>query len=141
MDNATVGQIITFLTVIAGFIYQAYREQRQRRWDVEDRLQVAMLSHQQHEAATTARQDIKAAMVENTELTRAAITSADNAYHEANTVNVKIQQLAESANAAIQAEQRGERRSTDAVRADLKVGQALGLTGLGHPPDVSEGSR
>jgi len=131
MDNAAIGQIITFLTVIAGFIYQAYREQRQRRWDVEDRTQVAAVTDERHQAATTDRRDIKAAMAENTELTKAAIASADNAYHEANTVNVKIERLAESANAAIKAEQSGERRSSDAVRADLKVAQGLGWT----PPE------
>jgi hypothetical protein len=74
------------------------------------------------------------ALAENTGLTRAAIASADSAFHEANTVNVKIERLATSANAAIAAEVKGERRLSDAVKADLKTAHGLGLL----PPKDTE---
>jgi len=139
MTDAAQLQLITLGSVVAGFIYQAWREARQRRWDVEDRALLAAKADAQQLHATAARNDLAVALAENTGLTRAgndlakaAIASADNAFHEANTVNVKIERLATSANAAIAAEIHGERRLTDAVRADLKTAEGLGL--LGRPP-------
>jgi seryl-tRNA synthetase len=34
---AVIGQIIILLTTIAGFLYTIYRENRNRRWDLQDR--------------------------------------------------------------------------------------------------------
>jgi hypothetical protein len=41
MDPGTIAQLVTLATVIVGFFYQAYRETRQRRWDLEDRIALA----------------------------------------------------------------------------------------------------
>jgi hypothetical protein len=127
MTDAAQLQLITLFSVIAGLVYQEIRASRQRRWDVEDRALLAVKADQQALHATTARNDMAVALAENTGLTKAAIASADNAFHEANTVNTKIERLATSANAAIAAEVKGERRLTDTVRADLKTATDLGL--------------
>jgi hypothetical protein len=143
VDHAAIYQIVTFFSLIAGFVYQAYRENRQRRWDLEDRKELASalaatsIKVDRHaQLAAASRAEMATALEVNTVLTQAAITSADNAFHEANSVNVKIHRLAESANAAIQLEKLGERRASDHVRADVMVAADLGLRAPG--PHTSE---
>src|SRR5688572_11512617 len=35
--GTVLGQLVLLLTTIAGFVYTVYRENRNRRWDLEDR--------------------------------------------------------------------------------------------------------
>jgi coproporphyrinogen III oxidase-like Fe-S oxidoreductase len=120
MTDAAQLQLITLVSLIVGFAYQAYRDTRQRRWDVEDRARLAIKADEQVAHAVTSRNEMALALAENTGLTKAA-------FAEANHVNIKIERLATSANAAIAAEQHGERRLSDAIRADLVVAKDLGL--------------
>lgn len=69
---AVVGQIVTFLTVIVGFVYQYLRESRRHRWDAEQRREIAA--------------EALAAIENNTEVSR-------EAFKEANDVNLKIHAL------------------------------------------------
>jgi hypothetical protein len=72
-------QWITLLTVIVGFVYQAWREQRNRRWDKEDRAELAALAARGNKALGE-KIDV------NTEI-------STRAFHEANSVNLKIEKL------------------------------------------------
>lgn len=44
-----IGQAVIFLTTIAGFLYNIHRENRQRRWDLEDREYARQKIHQKVE--------------------------------------------------------------------------------------------
>jgi cell division protein FtsX len=105
MDTGTV----TLVTVIAGFLYQTWRDERRRKWDVEDRLAIALTlaQHTTQTATTLAEQQVataatvaEALAVKTTETAeRLAAAIADNtkistdAFHEANTVNLKLQAI------------------------------------------------
>ncbi len=125
MDTGTV----TLATVIAGFLYQTWRDERRRKWDVEDRLAVALALAQHttdtattlaaHTVATaaTVAEALAVKTTATTEQLQAAI--ADNtristdAFHEANTVNLKIEKLGLEHNAL----------ERIAVAEDLKYGR------------------
>lgn len=88
---------ITFYTLIAGFLFQLYREHRQRKWDVEDRAKIALtlISEAKSVAkkvvdaaavATVERQQLRQAVDQNTDI-------STRAFHEANTVNQKLETL------------------------------------------------
>lgn len=101
MDTGTV----TLITVIGGLVYQAWRAERQRKWDVEDRLSIAVTLAKHSESLVKGMVTDSAATAE----TLAAHTSktserlegliAENtkistdAFHEANTVNLKLEKL------------------------------------------------
>lgn len=73
MESAAVlGQVLTFLAVIAGFINQYLREARRHRWDVDERKFTA--------------KSLTKHIEENTEISRVA-------FKEANDVNLKIHAL------------------------------------------------
>jgi hypothetical protein len=91
---AVIGQVLTFLTVIAGFIFQYLRETRQHVWDQEQRIAIAKNVLATQEAAATVLA-LKAAETEarlaaqienNTEVSKLA-------FKEANDVNNKIHAL------------------------------------------------
>ena len=101
MDSATV----TLITVIGGLIYNAWRVERQRKWDVADRLAIAATLAKHSESLvkgmavdsaataealathTTATSDrLEGLIAENTKI-------STDAFHEANTVNLKLEQL------------------------------------------------
>ncbi len=86
MSDTAIGQLIIFLTTIAGFIFTLYRENRNRRWDREDREQKAVQLAAKVEAAHTAISD---KIDENTMISR-------EAFKEANDVNRKIATLTEA---------------------------------------------
>lgn len=107
MDSVTIGQLITFLTVLLGFLLQYVREGRQRKWDLEDRRLARELVREETRATA---QDLKNATVEtakklaeetaetfNSHSTKLAgmieanTEISKSAFHEANSVNVKIQ--------------------------------------------------
>ena len=107
VTDVAIIQGITFLTVIAGFAYQAYRETRQRRWVIEDR---KVLAATVIKVAATAEQlvlekadELHAAIKENTEI-------STQAFHEANGVKETLVALGLEHN-LLQGEQ---------LRADLK---------------------
>ena len=83
-------QWITLLTVIAGFCYQAYRETRQRRWDREDRKELAktvvLTASKVAEKVEAVHVQLGEAITVNTEI-------STKAFHEANSVNLKIEKL------------------------------------------------
>ncbi len=95
-------EFITFLTVIVGFLYQAWREWRkerrqdiQRQWDLEDRVQLAM------RVAETKRATLHA-IAENTVITneakqeaQKAFTKGEEAWTEANNLTDKFTKLVE----------------------------------------------
>jgi hypothetical protein len=91
---AVIGQVLTFLTVIAGFIFQYLRETRQHKWEQDQRIDIAHKALATQEATAkdlatkTAEAEARlAAQIENnTEVSRSA-------FREANDVNNKIHAL------------------------------------------------
>ena len=85
---------ITFLTVLAGFIYQLYRETRQRKWDKEDRdevkRQLLLNSHVLETKVAETKEQTLAAIADNTLHTIEVKQEARAAYREANAVNLKL---------------------------------------------------
>jgi len=57
-----VGQIITFLTLVFGIVVTLYREQRNHRWDVEERALVAAAVKTDREALATTVTDTSTAL-------------------------------------------------------------------------------
>jgi hypothetical protein len=103
LSAPAVGQIILFLTTVLGFVITIYRENRNRRWDLEDRERTAKALVAQVDTVsktlatkTAASHDALATKIdENTELTATAISKASDAYKEANDVNQKLARLTE----------------------------------------------
>lgn len=75
MDPATIGIIITFATLVLTSILQYMREGRNRRWDMETKQ--ALVEHVEKVAGK---------VDENTDI-------STKAFHEANTVNIKLEKL------------------------------------------------
>lgn len=71
-----IAQAFGFLAVLTGFLYQAFVASRDRRWAQKDLQKQAEQQAQHQEKLISSIADVK--------------TSADAAYKEANTVNVKI---------------------------------------------------
>ena len=90
MTDVVVLQIGTFLTVIAGFAYQAFRESRQRKWDVEDR---RLLAINVSDAAKKAESHVLDAACEIHDAIKVNTEISTKAFHEANSVNLKIEKL------------------------------------------------
>jgi hypothetical protein len=92
-----VGQLVILVTTIAGFLYNIYRENRNRRWDIEDRERVRRdisekvdQSKRELASATLATHHTLIEKIdENTEVSK-------QAFHEANDVNQKIANLAKA---------------------------------------------
>jgi hypothetical protein len=63
-------QLFTFLAVVAGFVYQGYRESRQRRWDLQDRKAA-------RDAADTKALALSEAIEENTRISVATATQTE----------------------------------------------------------------
>lgn len=112
MESSSVAQIITLLTVIAGFWFQIYRENRNRKWDLEDRSAarkrlddtttgLAARTEALHADAEVGRRIIAEKIDANTVISQQAFT-------EANNVNMKIASIgadllkAEQAKAKVQ---------------------------------------
>jgi hypothetical protein len=89
MTSADTAQWITFLTLVLGFLAQIYRENRQRKWDQEDRVEIASRAAQ-HVSRETAK--LGKAIDLNTDI-------STKAFHEANSVNLKIQAIGVEHNA------------------------------------------
>lgn len=70
--GSILGQALILLTTIATFVYNLYREKRQRKWDLEDR----RLAREEQARRTT---EVKDAITENTNVTVAAAVQADAA--------------------------------------------------------------
>lgn len=80
---AVIGQVLTFLTVIAGFAYQYMRDAQRHKWDQEERKSIAeaaLATGQQTERRLSNQID------ENTQVSRTA-------FKEANDVNLKLHAL------------------------------------------------
>ena len=97
MDGATITSLVTLATIVIGFMVQIYRENRNRRWDLADRAELAAkvednryilaakMEDNRHHVAATAN-ELKTLIHENTQI-------STNAFHEANTVNIKLEKL------------------------------------------------
>ena len=90
MSDVAIVQGVMFLTVLAGFVGQWLREARQRRWDVEDRRRLAesVLA-----AAMKAERSVLAKTTELHEAIEKNTKISTKAFHEANSVNLKIESL------------------------------------------------
>lgn len=88
IPGTMVGQIIIFLTTVAGFLFNIYRENRNRRWDLEDRarareetmrhttiaaVEVKKELDKQTRVVGQAHRELKQAIEENTALTAAVV--------------------------------------------------------------------
>jgi uncharacterized protein YpuA (DUF1002 family) len=101
MTDAAQLQLITLLTVIAGMIAQAVREARHRRWDLEDRARLADKVVTEAEKVATivtgaaSRLEVQTAghVKQLTDDIAANTKVSTDAFHEANSVNMKIQKL------------------------------------------------
>lgn len=83
-ENALIiGQIVILITTLAGFWRQLYRENRNRKWDVEDRnltrIELQTAAQDRKKIAEAVTSQIK----ENTEI-------STKAFEEANHVNQKL---------------------------------------------------
>lgn len=105
---AIIGQIVTLITLVYNSKQQRLREERNHRWEVEDRAALATKVVQTSDAlaakvlqtsdalASTVVQTtagIQAAIADNTIKTEQATTAAHEAFKEANNVNNKISDL------------------------------------------------
>jgi hypothetical protein len=86
MNETMLGQIILFLTTISGFAYQIYKENRKRRWEVEDRAALAVKVEEVKQNAAVAHDELVHKIEENTSISA-------NAFNVANHVNEKIAKL------------------------------------------------
>lgn len=98
-------QWITLLIVIAGFLYQEIRLSRQRKWDKEDRVELAKKVVTEAERVAThiasESQRTREELAVNTRI-------SEKAFYEANSINEKIRQLGLDQNAIML--KRGEDR-------------------------------
>jgi cbb3-type cytochrome oxidase subunit 3 len=86
--------VINFLTLVAGYFISIYRENRRRRWDIEDRARLALelkvKTAEQAEALSnqmkTQHETIEQMISDNTEV-------SVKAFQEANGVNEKLAQI------------------------------------------------
>lgn len=108
MTDFQVTQIVIVITGLLTVVVPLYREQRNRRWDLEDRERTARdLAVKTQAAADLVRSEVVAAqnlvsrqteilstkIADNTDLTAQAKDAAHQAYQEANHVNLKIAAL------------------------------------------------
>lgn len=108
MTDFQVTQIVILITGLLTVVIPLYREQRNRRWDLEDRERTARdLAAKTQAAADLVRSEVVAAqqlvtkqtdmlrdrISDNTDLTSQAKDAAHQAYQEANHVNLKIAAL------------------------------------------------
>jgi hypothetical protein len=94
IPGTMIGQIIIFLTTVAGFLFNIYRENRNRRWDLEDRarareetmhrttiaaVEVKRELDKQSRVVGQVHQELKQAIEDNTALTAAIVDKTINA--------------------------------------------------------------
>jgi hypothetical protein len=94
LPGTLVGQIIIFLTTVAGFLFNVYRENRNRRWDLEDRarareetmhrtnvaaVEVKKELDKQSRVVGQVHRELKQAIEDNTALTAAIVDKTINA--------------------------------------------------------------
>jgi len=96
---------LTLLTLIASLIFQYFREERRRKWDLEDRAQVAQALREETQATAASLKQVTLQTAETLMTTTGASIAilneqvaqgtqhAKDAYHEANSVNNKIADL------------------------------------------------
>lgn len=84
-NNPTLlGQVLLFLTTLAGFAFQAWREARNRRWAKEEREDLAKKVEEQ-------RQELTSKIDENTVLTARGVEASREAIRVGNNFNAKLQ--------------------------------------------------
>lgn len=81
MTDSAIVSLITFFTLVATNLFSIYRDKRNRRWADEDRARIAAVTH--------------TAIAENTQISK-------DAFHEANSVNLKIASLGIDNNARLE---------------------------------------
>jgi hypothetical protein len=95
ISDLSIGQLVIFLTTVAGFLHNSYRESRKRRWDLEDRRLARAEADRKIEIAArdlamttrAAHADLGKKIDENTQISH-------DAFKQANAVNEKIAMLA-----------------------------------------------
>jgi hypothetical protein len=113
MEFQNDGQLILFLTTIAGFAIQLFREWRNRKWDLEDRERARKELAEKVESAQTLaiskQKEMLDKIEENTNISREAFT-------EANGVNQKLLLLQNQLNEPYDRKAAGIRqRQTDMI--------------------------
>lgn len=109
MTQTILGQFLLFLTTIAGFAIQLYREKRNRDWDVRDReLARALIAKKVEVAHDAVLQKIE----ENTEISREAFT-------EANNVNAKLLSMSNQINDRFDLRAEDIRRSSIDLKEEM----------------------
>lgn len=92
-----VVQLVTFATIVFNARTQRLRAEQARQWEVEDReivaAKVVTASEKLAETVQIQHLDLTSKITENTEKTEQAATAAKEAYHEANTINLKLEKL------------------------------------------------
>ncbi len=95
-EPSIVLSFLTLVTMIAGWLWKAHIDGRDRRWAKEDRerlaaeqLKAAGITHAKLDENNALAQVTNNKLDENTQI-------STEAFHEANTVNNKIQKLGES---------------------------------------------
>jgi hypothetical protein len=83
LSDAAIGHLVLLVTTLAGIAIQVYRENRARRWALEDR-----------RLAAAQRAHLEQKLDENTEISR-------EAFREANDVNRKIAEIGEANQTAV----------------------------------------
>lgn len=93
MSDLVIGQILLFCTTLIGFGYQAWRDARNRRWDLEDRARIAAALDKT--VQETAASNIKLNETHNTLVQKLDDNTAVSvsAFTQANAVNEKIASL------------------------------------------------
>lgn len=86
LSNGLVGQVVIFLTTVLGFGYNIYRENRNRRWDLEDR-RIAREENQR------AQQKVSNELAHNTTVTVNAAAAASQVAHKAEALHQRLAQI------------------------------------------------
>ncbi len=88
---------VALVTVVIRGIFSAEYDRRHRQYELDDRKAIALKVEQT--AITLAQKvelesrEMKQAIAHNTALTQEGVDAASDAYHEANTVNLKLEKL------------------------------------------------
>ncbi len=124
-DASGLAQGVLLLTTIAGFLFQAYRENRNHRWDEERRLRIAAELQAQVEAtALTLRQEAAAvafAVKEQVEVEALSVKQQVEA--EALAVKQQVEAAALAVEAKVEATEATVKRQADAHA--VQVARAL----------------
>lgn len=122
MDTASLTALVTLMTVISGFLVQIYRENRNRRWDMEDRKILAAKVEDAKVLVSETSKELKTMIHENTKI-------STDAFHEANTVNLKLEKLGIAHNTQSAEQTAAVEKLTEAVKRETNSPIATDISG------------